>query len=110
MSYGDARVRRHRDGARYTGYDLERNPSFRKCYGFLTPAAKNEGITALQAAYGLSLASLFDHQPLDMFLVEALFAGFLTHVGHFGVWTRFFEQMQIDEPIVQDHIRFPETH
>src|SRR5207249_3556671 len=93
MRDGNAGIRRYRDGARYARHNLKRNPRFGKGFRFFAAAAENERIAALQSAYVLAFASLFDHQPLDVLLLNALLAPFFTDIDHFSIRTCLFKQM-----------------
>src|SRR5947209_6985941 len=94
----NAGISRYGDGARYPGNDLEGNSGFGQRLRLFTTASKYEGIAAFQAADVFSLARLFDHEPLDVFLLDVLdiadiVVGFLSNIDDFSVRARLLEQV-----------------
>src|SRR5438552_16660263 len=93
MREGNARIGWYSDGARHARHNFKRDPSFGKRFRLFAAAAEDERIAALQSAYVLAFASFFDHQPLDVLLLNALLAPFFTDIDHFSIRTCLFKQM-----------------
>ena len=89
----DARIRWDRDRARDAGNDLKRNAGLSQRARFLAAAPEHERVATLQSAHILAVARLFDHEPLDMFLLKTVVAGLFADIDDFRVRPRFFEKM-----------------
>src|SRR5437870_4943764 len=96
-------------GARHPGHDLEWNSCTGKHARLFTAAAENKRIAAFQPAHALAFASLLDHEPLDVFLLKILIAGFFSDVDDFCVRSCLFEQVQINEAIVKHNVSFAQA-
>jgi hypothetical protein len=73
--------------------------------GFFGPPAENEWITAFETADLLAFARLFDHEPMDMFLLKILFAGAaFAHIDNFRLGIGFFKQVKIDQAIMKHNV------
>ena len=88
-----------------TWHDLEWYSSLGKRLGFFGPPAENEWITAFETADILAFARLFDHEPMDMFLLKILFAGAFADIDDFRLGIGFFKQVKIDQAIMRAKTR-----
>src|SRR5262252_1840876 len=104
VRYRNACKRGDRGRTGNTRHDLEWYSGLRKRLGFFGSPAENEWITAFETADILSFARLFDHEPMDMFLLKILFAGALADIDDFRLGIGFFKQVKIDQAIMKHNV------
>jgi hypothetical protein len=106
---GEGNLARGRRGE--GGGDARRdlNPDARRAQrsDLFAASAKDKGIAALQTDHPLALLSLFNQQGLDGLLGNGVVISLLTHVNAPGIAPRQVENLGTDQPVVNDHVRFP---
>src|SRR5215468_4579396 len=104
MCYGYARECRNSNSAGHTGHNLKGDSGLRECLRFFGAPAKNEWIATLQPAHIHALASLLNHEPMNVFLLKVLLADFLANIDDFGRRLRLLEQVQVNQAVMKHNV------
>src|SRR5262245_55334212 len=109
MSYRNSRESRHSDCARDAGHNFKRNSGLRESTSFFASPAKNKWVAAFEPANVFAFASPFDHEPLDLVLLDAVVSRFFPNADDLGLRFGFFEQVQINQTIVEHNVGFAQA-
>src|SRR5262245_9291582 len=109
MRYRNSGERRYGDGAGNSRHNFKRNSRLGQRARLFAAASKDKRVAALQPAHVLAFARLLDHEPVDVFLLGAFFARFLSNADDLGFRAGFFEQMQVDQAVMKDDVGFAEA-
>src|SRR5262249_18813610 len=99
----------HGNGARDARHDLKWNSRFRQRVCFFAASAEHKRIAAFEPADVLAFTCLLDHQPVDVLLLDVLLALLFPDADDFCGRLCLFEQMQVDQSIMQHDIGFAQT-
>ena len=95
MRHRNTRICGDGNRTRNTGYNFKGNARFGQSSCFFASAAEHKRVTTFKAANIFAEAGLFDHEPVNVFLLQVFITGFLPDVDDFGIRSGFFKKVQV---------------